>query len=72
MFTYNVTVNNTNPFKLEAENLTKAEAYIIKNYMDRLADKSTAHIYHNGKLVTFLTKDKTKKHHTHNGYMFSA
>ena len=72
MHTYNVTVNNTKPFKVEAENLTKAEAYIIKKFMNQLADKSTVHIYHGNKLVTFITKDKTKKHHTHNGYMFSA
>lgn len=70
---FTVSINGGKAIKNLSENLTSCEKEVIENFLFDQPDKSTALIknYH-GKVVTLITKNKDKKHHTHNGYMFSA
>lgn len=79
MPTYQVTMTSSDSSKkdfnkiMHGERLDYVESDIVNNYLSEMPDKSTALIDDlNGKHITLITKDKTKHHWNHNGYMFSA
>ena len=69
---FQVSINDEPYFAVIGDNLTKVEEMVINDYLDDMPDLTRLYIKHDDRIVTYIRKDKTKKHHTHNGYMFSA
>ena len=58
-------------FKIESRTLLHCESTVIMDHMEKLENGATALISKGKESMTFITKDKTKKHWNHDGYKFS-
>jgi len=71
-YDYTVTLNKNVPFTIKSQGLASCECVVIKDYLDDMHEGSTSTILNSeGKLVSFITKEKGAPHWSHSGYRFT-
>lgn len=75
MFKFYATINIPNKkdkkVTIIANRIFSAESILVLEHLEKLPNGTTARIKGDGE-TCFITKDKTKKHWNHNGYVFTG